>query len=131
MMQGRTVMEMGFEGPLWNHTEQRRHHQARSTSCPGKQLDDMMQVMESDCDCCWVLNLGLWTVLHGGDVKLMNWLFDHLVQMSLSVVKNHDAPADRDRSYYRLIYITGRYFNDLNVYQIKIITKIKPHLTGT
>jgi hypothetical protein len=62
------------------------------------QLDDKMQVMESDSDCYRVPNLGLWTVLHEGDAMLMNWWFDHLVQMSLSVVKNHDAPADRERS---------------------------------
>jgi hypothetical protein len=54
-----TGMEMGFEDPPWSHTKQRRHHQANSTSCPGMRLDDMMQAMESDSDCYWVINLGL------------------------------------------------------------------------
>jgi hypothetical protein len=34
------------------------------------QLDDMMLVMESDSDYYRMLNLGLWTVLHGGDAVL-------------------------------------------------------------
>lgn len=58
------------------------------------QLYDMMQEMESDLDYYWVQNLGLWTVLHGGDAMLMNWWFGHLVQMSLSVVKSLDDPAE-------------------------------------
>jgi hypothetical protein len=39
-------------------------------------------------------------VLHEGDAMLTNWSFDRPVQMSLSVVKNHDAPAEKDRSYW-------------------------------
>jgi hypothetical protein len=61
------------------------------------QLDDMMLETESDLDYYWVQNLGLSTVLHGGDAMLMNWWFGHLVQMSLSVVKSLDDPADKDK----------------------------------
>jgi hypothetical protein len=63
------------------------------------QLDGMTLVMESDYDYYRVLDLGLWTALHGGDAVLKNWWFDHPVQMFLSVATNHDAPADRDRSH--------------------------------
>lgn len=88
-------METGFEDPLWSHRKQRRHHQARSISCPGMQLDDMMLVMESDSDYYRILNPGLWTALHGGDGELQKWWFDRPVRMSLSVAKNHDVPVWR------------------------------------
>lgn len=91
------MTETGLEDPLWSHRKQRRHHQARSTSCPGMQLDDMMLVMESDFDYYRVLNLGLWTALNGGDAELKKWWFDRPVRMSLSVAKSHDVPADTDR----------------------------------
>jgi len=92
-----TVTETGFEGPLWSHRKQRKHQQGSSISCPGMQLDDMMLVMESDSDYYRLLNLGLWTALHGGDAVLKKWWFDRPVRMSLSVAKNHDVPADKDK----------------------------------
>jgi len=65
-----TVTETGFEDPLWSHRKERMHQQASSISCPGIQLDGMMLAMESDSDSYRVLNLGLWTVLHGSDAVL-------------------------------------------------------------
>lgn len=93
---------MGFEGPLWSHRKQRRRHQGRSTACPEKQLDGMMREMESDSDCYWVLSPGLWTALRADDAVLMNWWFGHLVQMSLSVARNPDDPAEREGQVRKL-----------------------------
>jgi hypothetical protein len=62
----------------------------------------MTREMESDLDGYWVLNLGLWTALHGDDAVLMNWWFGRLVRMSLSVARNPDDPAERQGKVTKL-----------------------------
>jgi hypothetical protein len=66
------VTDTRFEDPLWSHTKERRHHRASSISCLETQLDDMLQVTETDSDYYRKLHLGLWTALNGGD-EVLKW----------------------------------------------------------
>jgi hypothetical protein len=100
------VTETGFEDPPAEpQKKQRKYHQSRSISCPGTQLDDMLLVMECDCDYYRALNLGVWTALPGGDAVLKKWRFDRPVRRSLSVAKNHEYPLIE--TDYTALFITS------------------------